>query len=237
MQRMKPAEIDIGAIHHIDGAGFRHDHVEGMNVVQLAIRDVDETRDVAPQIQQGVHLHRRLGGAEMRPREDRQAQVDGRCVQGVDGVGKFQTQILAGVQLAGPGDQPLRHFRMDAPVAPFVGIGQGRASNRLAEAHVVKFRRMHRQAYLDIAQAFPVAQLGKGHGAVLLGAGQRPHPVIAAVPLDNPGKGRPRQEIHDLREHRLAGVHGHLQAETWEIAPARSSSRHHPFYLVNHCNT
>ena len=59
-----------------------------MNVVQLAIRDVDKTRNVAPQVEQRVHLHRRLGGAEVRPRKDRQAQSDGRRVQGVDGIGQ-----------------------------------------------------------------------------------------------------------------------------------------------------
>jgi hypothetical protein len=30
----------------------------------------------------------------------------------------------------------------------------------------------------------------------VLGAGQRPHPLIAAVPRDNPGERAPRQKIH-----------------------------------------
>jgi hypothetical protein len=47
-----------------------------MNVVRLAVRDVDEARNVDPQIQQLVHLHRRLGFAEVRPRKDRQAGLD-----------------------------------------------------------------------------------------------------------------------------------------------------------------
>ena len=40
-----------------------------MDIVQLAVGDVDEARDVAAQIQQCVHLHRGLGRAEMRPWE------------------------------------------------------------------------------------------------------------------------------------------------------------------------
>ncbi len=160
-----------------------------MDVVQLAVRDVDETGNAAPQVEQGVHLHRRLGGAEVRPREDRQAQVDGRRIQRVDGVGQLQSQILVGVQLPCPDDQPLGHLGMDAPVAPFVGIGQGRAPDRLAEAHVIELRCMDREAGLDVAQALAIGQLGEGHGPVLLGAGKRPHPVIAAVPLDDPREG------------------------------------------------
>ena len=68
-----------------------------MNVVQLAIRDVDKTRNVAPQVEQRVHLHRRLGGAEVRPRKDRQAQSDGRRVQGVDGIGQVQPPFFVDV--------------------------------------------------------------------------------------------------------------------------------------------
>ena len=54
------------------------------------------------------------------------------------------------------------------------------APDRLAEAHVIEFRCVDREAGLDVAQAFPVGQLGEGHGPVLLGAGKRPDPVIAA---------------------------------------------------------
>jgi hypothetical protein len=40
---------------------------------------------VAAQVQQRVHLHRRLGGAEMRPRRDRQAKVDRRRIERLSG--------------------------------------------------------------------------------------------------------------------------------------------------------
>ena len=63
-----------------------------MDVVQLAVRDVDEARDAAPQIEQRVHLHRRLGGAKVRPRKHRQAQVDGGRIQRIDGVGQIQPE-------------------------------------------------------------------------------------------------------------------------------------------------
>ena len=92
VQHIKAGKVDVATIHDVDGSGFRQEHIEGMNVVQLAIRGVDKTRNVAPQVEQRVHLHRRLGGAEVRPRKDRQAQSDGRRVQGVDGIGQVQPQ-------------------------------------------------------------------------------------------------------------------------------------------------
>ena len=128
VQHIKAGKVDVATIHDVDGSGFRQEHIEGMNVVQLAIRDVDKTRNVAPQVEQRVHLHRRLGGAEVRPRKDRQAQSDGRRVQGVDGIGQVQPQFFVDVQRPRLGDEPLGQRRMDTPVAPFVGIGQRRTT-------------------------------------------------------------------------------------------------------------
>ena len=74
-----------------------------MNIVQFAVRHVDEARNVAAQIEQRVHLHRRLGRAEMRPRKHRQTQIDGRRIERIDRVGQIQTKILRGVQPSSPG--------------------------------------------------------------------------------------------------------------------------------------
>ena len=102
--------------------------------------------------------------------------------------------------------------------------------DRLAEAHVIEFRCVDREAGLDVAQAFPVGQLGEGHGPVLLGAGKRPDPVIAAIPVDDPRESSPWQEVHELSEQGLAGVHEHLLGETPKSAPS-NSNRHHAFSL------
>src|ERR1700730_8099316 len=42
--------------------------------------------------------------------------------------------------------------RVDAPVACLIGIGQGRASHRVAEPHGVELGGLRRQAGLDVAQ-------------------------------------------------------------------------------------
>jgi len=231
MQPMEPDEIDIAAIHHVDGARFREQQIERVDIVQLAVRDMDEARDVAAQIQQGVHLHRRLGRAEVRPGENRQTQIDGRRVERVDGVGQVQTQAFAGVQLPGLGDQTFGEFGMNTPIAHLVGIGQRRAPHRFAETQVIEFRRLDRQAGFDIAQALPIGQLSKRHGSVLFAAGQRSHPMIAAVPRHNLHERRPRHKIHKLREQRLAGVHVAVSGEnSGGIVPANRSSRHRPFF-------
>ena len=39
VQHIKAGKVDVATIHDVDGSGFRQEHIEGMNVVQLAIRD------------------------------------------------------------------------------------------------------------------------------------------------------------------------------------------------------
>jgi hypothetical protein len=66
---------------------------------------------------------------------------------------------------------------------------------------------VRRQRYFDVAQAFAPGQLGKCHDAKLLGA---IHPSNAAIPsmvIDYTAEAPPRNEIHDLREQRLADIH------------------------------
>ena len=63
VQHIKAGKVDVATIHDVEmaPASGKMGDIEGMNVVQLAIRDVDKTRNVAPQVEQRVHLHRRLG--------------------------------------------------------------------------------------------------------------------------------------------------------------------------------
>lgn len=77
---------------------------------------------------------------------------------------------IAGVKRTRDSDQVLGEIGVDAPVAPLVGVRQGGARHRVAEAHVIELGAEGAQAGLDVAQAFAVGQLGKGHGEKLLPA-------------------------------------------------------------------
>ena len=64
------------------------------------------------------------------------------------------------------------------------------------------------QACLDVPQALPVGQLGKGHTEILVEAGKLLDLEVAAVAIDTLMKNMERQMLHNLRENELAGVHG-----------------------------
>ena len=187
-------------------------------------------------IEQRVQLYCRLGRAKRCPWEHRQTQIDGGGIERIHGVGQFHAEVVSRVQGSRLDDQSLGEFEVDVPVAQLVGIGQRGACHRLGNAHVIKLASLSRQADLDIAQAFAVGKLGESHDAKLIGATEGSYPVIAAVTIHDAMEGLPRQEVHDLREQRLASVH---RCERFGKACSlpkprnRRSNRRHPLLPRN----
>jgi hypothetical protein len=137
----------------------------------------------------------------------RQTQVDGRRIQGIDRVVEIDAEAVVAIQLARTTDKHHRQVFPDMPAAPFVGVGQRRAFDWRAKAHAVKLRLIGQQTGFDIAQTLAVGQLSEGHGTELLWATQTAHSGIAAIAIHDARKTGPRNELHDLREQRLAHVH------------------------------
>ena len=198
--------------------------------MQLAVGNVNKARNRPTQVEQGVQLDGRLGGAKRRPRKHRQAQVDGGGIEGVDCVRQIHAKRVGCIEFSRLGNQSLGKVGVDAPVAPFVGIGQRGAAHRLAQSHMVELRRLRRKTNFDVAQTLPVSELGKGHATKLLGATQSSRAVIATVARNDSMKGFPWQEVHDLRKQRLASVHHPLRAlrnRKGYTLSARRSNRGH----------
>ncbi len=106
---------------------------------------------------------------EARPREKRQTQVDRGCVESVDGcVLEFLAEVFVRIEPPGLVDEDVGEVGIDSPIAYFVGIGQGVAGDPTANAHVVKLRLHGAKTGFDVAQAFAVGQLGKGHDKKLI---------------------------------------------------------------------
>ena len=188
-------EVEIGTIHHIDRPRFVHDEIQGVGIVQFAVGNMNEIRDVPAQVQQCMHLHGRLGAPEQRPWIQGKAQVDGGGVECIDGVGQIHSRIIVDVQLASPDDQALGKIGKDSPVSSFVGIGQGGSPDGGTDTHVVQPGRLGEEAGLDIAQAFPVGQLSEREDAEMFGRGKRPDSMVSTIATDDTGEGGPGQVI------------------------------------------
>src|ERR1700730_5694919 len=100
-------EVDIGPIHYVEGTGLRRELVQNLDIVKLAIADEDERGNVATQIEQGVHFHRRLGRSKRCPGKRREAQIYGGRIECVDGLLQVQSERLLGIKLSSNSNQAL----------------------------------------------------------------------------------------------------------------------------------
>src|SRR5256886_9283141 len=62
--------------------------------------------------------------SDLSPGEKRQAQIDGRGVQGIHRLGQLHSERLVAVEVASGGNQNLSEIGVDPPVAVLVGVGQ-----------------------------------------------------------------------------------------------------------------
>ena len=158
----QPGEIQIAPIHQIERPRLQHQIVQHIDLVRLAIGDVNETGNIAAQVPQGVQLDSRLGRAKRRPGEYRQTQVDGAGIEGVHRGIEFQSKRLPQIQGTSQANQMLCEVGIDLPRARGVCVGQRIARNRLAtKPHVVQPTRLGTQVDLDVAQGLRGRSIGQ----------------------------------------------------------------------------
>src|SRR5260221_5190322 len=147
-------EIEEATIHDVEGAGLGQQLVEDVDLVHLAITNVNKGGDVAAQIEQRMQLDGCLGRAEHRPRKYRQTQIDRRGVERVDGFLQIDAEGLLRIQRPGDTDQALGKIGIDAPVTDSVGIGQPTASHCRTYPHMIVLGTLLAQTYLYVSYAF-----------------------------------------------------------------------------------
>lgn len=163
-------EVEIAAIHDIEGAGFGKELIQNIDVVHLAVTDENERGNIAAQIKQRMELHGGLGGSKRRPREHREAEIDGGGIQRIDGLVEFKRQWIVGIEPPRDADEVLGEVGVDAPVAHGVGVRQGVAGNRAAETQMVELEGLRAKTRFDVAQALAPGQLREGKTKILIEA-------------------------------------------------------------------
>ena len=209
------SEIQIAPVHQVEGSGLQHQVVHDIDLVGLAIGDVNEAGNVPSQIEQGMQLDGGLGRAKWCPRKHRQTEIDGAGVEGVNRSIEFQSKWFFGIQGACQANQVLGEVGIDLPRACGVRIGQRVARNRLAaKPHVVQPSGLGAQVDFDVAQRLAVGQLREGHGEELIQAREVLDLVFAPVVGHTPAKRAQRHVQHELRKYELALVHGGFGRES-----------------------
>ena len=218
MQSVQSGEVQITPVHQVERTDFHGQHVQHTDLVGLAVADMDEGRNAAPQIQQGMQLDGRLGGLR-------------------DRVGKVDAKAVVAIKLARAANEHCRQIGPDAPIASFVGIGQRGAPDQRSKAHAVQLGLIDQKTGFDVAQTLAISQLRKRHGTELFGTTQTSYARVAAMTRHEAGKARPWHELHNLREHSLARIHKHppeeSTSESYSNMNGLISNRHQNNLLEN----
>jgi hypothetical protein len=111
------------------------------------------------------------------------------------------------VKRLGNGDQNPGEIGIDSPVSDQVGVGKCIAGDFAAKAHMIKLGLSDAQACLNISKALPKGELSKGHAKELVPASETFDFVVPFVSCHAFTELVLRQEVHQLRENRFAGVH------------------------------
>jgi len=127
----------------------------------------------------------------------------------------------------------LRQFGKDTPVAALVGLGQRGTPHRRTKAHGIELGGLCAETGFDVAQTLAIGQLGKGHGAELLGATEAAHPVVTAITATlraNEVQGRKSINCANNNLPAFTAASRKLSG----ISIAAISNRHHPKTFANH---
>ena len=76
MNTIETGEVEIAPIHDVDSPGLDDNLVEDIHIVDTARRDDDHRRDIAAKVQKGVKFHCAFPFPELRPRKQRQTEID-----------------------------------------------------------------------------------------------------------------------------------------------------------------
>lgn len=134
------SEIDVAAIHDVEGSWLREQQVEDGDIVCGVIGHVNERRNVAAQIEQRMEFHGSLALAEARLGKQRQAQVDRGGVEDVGGLRQGDPEVVLGVELPSVGNEHLCEVGVDSPIASLVRIREGAAGHRRPDARMIELR-------------------------------------------------------------------------------------------------
>ena len=132
IENIEPGEVVIAPIHDIEAACLEDHLIEDIDIVQLAVRNMDEGRNISLQIEERMQLDCTFVFAKTSLGNGRQTQIDGCRIEGIDRLFQLQAKAVSAIQLARRLDQTEGEVLVNAPVAGLVGVGQSNAGDSAA---------------------------------------------------------------------------------------------------------
>ena len=203
----EPGEVDVSPVHNVERAGLEDQFVQDQVVGRFAACNADKTRDIPSQIDKRVEFDRALSLSELRPREQRQTQIDGRRIERIRRLLQVHAEVVSGIQSSGDANKNLCEVGINAPVSFFVCVGEGASRYIGPDSCMIKFGLHGAETSFDVPQALAICQLSEGHAEKLVATGKVLDSVVAPVLVDTGQESPHGHVLDDLRENNLSAVH------------------------------
>ena len=217
--------VAIAPVENIVATGGERNLVEEVHVVLIGRAERAKGRQLGVDGQHDVKLHRRLRALPARPREQRQAQLDQRRIDGEKLGRQTRLQWTVRIESSCPAHQHHGQFRKQGGGTPLVGVGQVAALDRTTNARVIKGAGAREQTGLDVAQTLSIGQLRKDHHREVIVGRQRLRVPRHRMPLRAAAKLFRVHPIENLGQDRFAvSVRPGAFLTGWEESLTRGAS-------------
>jgi hypothetical protein len=210
MKSIEPGVVQISSVQNGERTRLKRENVEDSNIMRFPFCYMDKCRDGTFQVEECMEFDGPFPFSIKSPRKKRQAQIDRGRIEGVDRILKIQSDVLVAIERPSFGDEDVSEVGIGPPVAHLVGMGQIVAGDRAADAPVIEPIFHRPQAGHDIAETFPVGQLGKSQTEELIETRKTLDLVVSSIPPNVFSEFVQRQKGHDLGKDGRRGVHRSL---------------------------
>lgn len=200
-------EIDISLIHQVYGSEFDTKMVKHIDIVYGGICEVNEYREVASEIQQGMHLDSSFGLPELCPGTELKAQTDCTAVECVDHIIQVQTKWIVSVQWPDFLYKLHPEIPVDTPIPALIGFGQCIAWNSVADAAMIQFVRDSLQTGFYITETVLIGKLCQTHNHELIVTGEIPDSIVTVISGNTFIEFASWYERHNLSKNCFSGIH------------------------------
>ena len=198
MHLIQSLEVNVCTIHDINTTGVNRNQIQNVHIVSSTIGYVNERRNRAFYIHKSMKLNSSLMLAKFSPREQRQTQIDGGRIQGIDRLGnRIQIPIFY-MKAKGLVDENHGQFMIDLPGTVGIGSRQGITSHIGSDAHMVTSLTEGIQRGGQISQTFTEGELSEAQAKKLSPACKFLYTIISFVLGNNLSKFVFRNNIHKL---------------------------------------
>ncbi len=230
---VKSGKVQVTAIHDVKSPRLDEKFVQDIDVVELSLGNLDKTGNRSSQIEQRMKFDRCFGSPKSGPSEQTQTQIDGGRIQSVNRFFHEHAKVLVGIQPSRMADEILSQIGINSPVPLFVGARQIHARHIATNPQTIKLAPSRTQTSLDVAQAFPIGQLGEAHAQKLIPTTESLNLVHAPISIDATFELLWMNPLHQLRKNGRLSVHEPiLQSVPTPRSMSASSNRSHLKFFV-----